>query len=128
VTIIAPGPVTNEETLSIVFVWAQDVETYAAAGRAVEVPRMGCVECERLRAFRSGCPRWVRAVELDGEVPGISEEVERSVLASRPTDHLFSAHLGSFARLLLWVLGCQPRDGFHSGDPQRLICNRPTRC
>jgi hypothetical protein len=38
--------------LSIVFGWEQDVEAYAAAGRKVEVPRLGCPGCGRLSLFR----------------------------------------------------------------------------
>lgn len=46
--------------LSIVFAWEQDVEAYAAAGREVEVPRLGCPSCGRPLVLKSGYPRWAR--------------------------------------------------------------------
>ncbi len=46
--------------LSIVFAWEQDVEAYAAAGRDVEVPELGCPGCKRPLTVKSGYPRWAR--------------------------------------------------------------------
>lgn len=46
--------------LAIVWPCALDVEGYAAAGAAVEVPRPDCPGCRRPLTFRSGYPRYVR--------------------------------------------------------------------
>jgi hypothetical protein len=58
---VAGGPVGGVgPPLSIVFEWEQDVEAYAAAGRAVEVPRLKCPSCGRPLVLKSWYPRWAR--------------------------------------------------------------------
>ncbi len=48
-------------TVAIVWPCPDGVEAYAAAGRAVVVPRPGCPRCDRPMIFWAGYPRFVRA-------------------------------------------------------------------
>src|SRR6266511_3591640 len=54
------GPRRCWDTVAIVWPCLLGVDAYAAAGRAVKVPRPDCPGCERPMGFWSGYLRWVR--------------------------------------------------------------------
>lgn len=82
------------EPVAIVWPCQQDVDTYATAGRAVQVPRPGCPACARSMSFWSGYERYLRTGSIARKI-----WIRRARCAGCETTHALIPHFVLLRRL-----------------------------